>query len=179
MAASLSAYLRESFGAKKRRAGDPPEENMEDPMPPEEETPEEDDPEKEAEDSPPEEEADDPEPDPKAEDQKPGETAKAVRAAVADERKRIVAIISHPRADANPALAAQLIADGTSASKAVAYLGATNGEAANPGLADRMAAYNRTPGPDAPKGAAGGRGGNRLLETARARHSARNPQKGN
>lgn len=173
MAASLSAYLRESFGAKKRRAGDPPDENMEETMPPEE-----DDPEKEAEDSPPKEEAEDPEPDPQAEDPKPGETAKAVRAAVAGERKRIVAIISHPKADANPALAAQLIADGTPATKATAYLSATSGEAARPGLADRMAAYGRTPGPDAPKGAAGGRGGNRLLETARARHSARNP-KGN
>ena len=177
MATSLGAYLRESFGAKKPRAGDPPDENMEDAMP-EEENPEEEAPETEAEDSVPEEEAEDAEPDPQAEDPKPDETAKAVRAAVAGERKRIVAIISHPRADANPALAAQLIADGTSARKAVAYLGATNGEAAKPGLAERMAAYGRTPGPDAPKGAAGGRGGNRLLETARARHSARNP-KGN
>ena len=170
MAKGLGAFLRETLGGKPH-AGNPPGENMEDTMP-EEENPEEEAPETEAEDSAPEEEAEDTEPDPQAEDPKPAETARAVRAAVAGERKRIVAIISHPRADANPALAARLIADGTPAGRATAYLGATSAGAAKSGLAERMAAYNRTPGPDAPKGANGNPAFSSQANQAIARNAA-------
>lgn len=95
------------------------------------------------------------------------------------ERARILAIITHPNADAQPKLAVSMIQDGTSKAKALATLDAVeaappSGDGGTPGnsLADRVrrSQGNRRPGSDAPKG----KNESSILTNARARKAPRN-----
>lgn len=98
--------------------------------------------------------------------------AKGVDAGVAGERKRILAILTHPAADANAALAAKMIGDGTSASRATSYLSAASGGKGR--LASRMAAFEGVaPGPDGRRAAVNGGDGDMNTRMAARNAAAR------
>lgn len=178
---SLMATLRASkFGAK--ASEDEDKEYMED----EEETASEDEPEAEgdepeAEDEDPEAADDEPEAEddePEAEDEEETPVArKAAARARMSERKRILAILTHPNAEVQPALAARMIRNGMAEKSARGILDAVTGAAAStrrPTLAERYAGFNgnRKPGRDG-NTAASGKSENRLLATVQAARATR------